>query len=40
LRRLKPDISVAFIDQVLPITSTPDREHFLSGLAAAGLTSR
>lgn len=36
-RQLKPDISLAFIMESLPITDEPSREHFLSGLSRAGV---
>jgi tetratricopeptide (TPR) repeat protein len=37
VKRLKPDVSVSFVTQVLPITHAADREHFVSGLIKAGL---
>ncbi len=37
VRRLKPDVSVAFVDQALRITDAAYREHFVSGLLEAGL---
>jgi tetratricopeptide (TPR) repeat protein len=36
-RRLKPDLSVTFIKQALPVTDTQSREHFLGGLSRAGV---
>ena len=36
-RKLKPDLSLHFIKQTLPITDAPSREHFLDGLSRAGV---
>lgn len=35
--RIQPNLSLAFINQALPITHAPSREHFLSGLTRAGV---
>ncbi len=40
VRQLKPDVSVAFVDQALPITDAAYREHFIGGLRQAGLPER
>jgi len=37
VHRLKPDITCSFAMQVLPISRTADREHFVRGLLAAGV---
>jgi hypothetical protein len=37
LRKLHPDISIAWIKQSVPYTAEP-MEHFLEGLRKAGLT--
>jgi adenylate cyclase len=37
VRRLKPDVTCSFAMQVLPISRTADREHFVRGLLAAGV---
>lgn len=36
-QQLKPDLSVTFIKQALPITDAASREHFLGGLSKAGV---
>ena len=38
VRRFKPDVSLAFVDQSLPITHAASREIFLNGLIKAGLS--
>ena len=37
VHRLKPDITCSFAMQVLPISRTADRGHFVRGLLAAGV---
>ncbi len=37
VHRLKPDVTCSFAMQVLPISRTADREHFVRGLLAAGV---
>ena len=36
-KKLKPDLSISFIQQALPITHVPSQELFLGGLARAGV---
>ena len=38
VRRLKPNVSLDFVDQALKFSNTTDREHFVDGLRKAGLT--
>ena len=37
VRRLKPDVSLDFVDQALKFTHASDRQHFVDGLKKAGL---
>jgi len=37
VKRIKPDVSCAFVDQALAFTHATDRDHFVSGLVKAGL---
>jgi adenylate cyclase len=37
VHKLKPDVTCSFATQVLPISRTADREHFVRGLKAAGV---
>ena len=37
VHRLKPDVTCSFATQVLPISRSADREHFVRGLLAAGV---
>ncbi len=37
VRRLKPDVSLGFVDQALAFAHATDREHFVDGLKKAGL---
>ena len=34
---LQPDLSISFIEKALPITHAASREHFIGGLAKAGV---
>jgi hypothetical protein len=36
-RELQPEVSVQFVDRVLPITDAHYREHFIGGLVKAGM---
>ena len=38
LRRAQPNISLAWLQEIIPIKRDADREHYLDGFRRAGLT--